>query len=337
MDPFPILSHPVCIFLFSMLWLYRVGSFILFVSAVGSLCSFHLGVKRQSTCVLFLIVLLSTLLAISTFAGISTLVLTMNPPTPLLIGVSLISSLIAVCQYCMPFYIICMVIRASSLGINTLHNLYLHYRVALMNVCIWLRFTQLKWRWFIVTIICMVVGIVSAFGIGVPLLMSMMPFKRFYPISYLRKHHFVLHADNIPYIAFGENNGDGSTVGSALTLRGNNRALGTTIKRPLSNITGKENTCCGENPPPPKRGRKSNKNSGHRCGSCTVWLQTGSNPELSKHHKMVIGRVHHPGDRAVEFTSFLRCNGAYSNITLRSDSCLCDACYRDCVRASGKP
>ena len=50
---------------------------------------------------------------------------------------------------------------------------------------------------------------------------------------------------------------------------------------------------------------------------------------------MVIGRVRHPGERAVEFTSFLSCNGAYTNISLRSNSCLCDACYRDCTRASG--
>ena len=52
---------------------------------------------------------------------------------------------------------------------------------------------------------------------------------------------------------------------------------------------------------------------------------------------MAVGRVHHPGERAVEFTNFLSCNGAYTNFSLRSDSCLCDACYRDCTRASGKP
>ena len=33
---------------------------------------------------------------------------------------------------------------------------------------------------------------------------------------------------------------------------------------------------------------------------------------------------------------FLVCNGTH-NITLRPDSCLCDACYRDALRGQGKP
>ena len=155
----------------------------------------------------------------------------------------------------------------------------------------------------------------------------------------MRKYSFILHAHNIPYIVLGENDGPAdSPVRTILNLcSNNNHASGSTMKRPLSRISGKENASCGENPPPPKRGHKSNKESGHRCGSCTVWLQTGGNPDLLKHHKMIIGRVHHPGERAADFNSFLCCNGAYPNIKLRSDSCLCDACYRDCTRASGKP
>ena len=48
------------------------------------------------------------------------------------------------------------------------------------------------------------------------------------------------------------------------------------------------------------------------------------------------GRVRHPGDGSVEFSIFLSCNGVY-NITLRGDSCMCEACYRDCTRGEGKP
>ena len=53
-----------------------------------------------------------------------------------------------------------------------------------------------------------------------------------------------------------------------------------------------------------------------------------------KHDK---GRVRHPGVKSsVEFSLFLSCNGAHS-IILRSDSCMCDACYRDCLRGEGRP
>ena len=92
-----------------------------------------------------------------------------------------------------------------------------------------------------------------------------------------------------------------------------------TLKRPRS--VGKENACQqGDNIPPPKRGRKNKViDDEHKCGSCTVWLQTGGNEKLLKYHNMDKGRVRHPGDKSVEFSIFLSCNGAH-NITLRSDS-----------------
>ena len=83
------------------------------------------------------------------------------------------------------------------------------------------------------------------------------------------------------------------------------------IKRPRS--IGKENACQGDNIPPPKRGCKNKSIDKHRCGSCTVWLQTGSNKELLKYN-MAKGRVRHPGDRAVEFSIFLSCNGIHNII-----------------------
>ena len=49
------------------------------------------------------------------------------------------------------------------------------------------------------------------------------------------------------------------------------------------------------------------------------------------------GKVRHPGVRSVEFSIlFLSCNGIH-NITLRGDSCMCEACYRDCIRGEGEP
>ena len=169
-----------------------------------------------------------------------------------------------------------------------------------------------------------------------PLLVVLVALKRYHPFSCLIKNHFILCADKIPYIELGENDERNSAVVTALTTR-NNQAVHSTSKRPITNNLGKENSCCDDNPPPPKRGRKSGKDSGHRCGSCTVWLQTGGNKDLEKYHNMAIGRVRHPGDRAIEFSNFVSCNGAYANISLRIDSCLCDACYRDCIQASGKP
>ena len=98
------------------------------------------------------------------------------------------------------------------------------------------------------------------------------------------------------------------------------------VERGLENCPGSE--------PPPKRGRKK-VYGGHSCGECTVWLQTGSNEALKSQHKM--DRVRHPGDKAAEFTEYLGMGGLYKNIILREDSCLCNACYIDCTRKTGKP
>ena len=47
-------------------------------------------------------------------------------------------------------------------------------------------------------------------------------------------------------------------------------------------------------------------------------------------------RIRHPGDKAFQFSLYLSCNNTYK-ISLRSDSCLCNACYIDCECATGKP
>ena len=47
--------------------------------------------------------------------------------------------------------------------------------------------------------------------------------------------------------------------------------------------------------------------------------------------------MRHPFEKLIEFNNFLRgCNGLYK-ISLRTDSCLCNAYYRDCSRGTGKP
>ena len=104
-------------------------------------------------------------------------------------------------------------------------------------------------------------------------------------------------------------------------------------KRP-STCGGKKNILAGDSEPPKKRGRKSIY-SGHSCGDCTLWLQTGGDKKLKKYHKKEI-RMRHPGDKYIEFSSYTSCQGHYS-ITLRSESCLCNACHRDCLRSCGKP
>ena len=47
-------------------------------------------------------------------------------------------------------------------------------------------------------------------------------------------------------------------------------------------------------------------------------------------------RIRHSGDKAFQFSLYPSCNNTYK-ISLRSDSCLCNACYIDCERATGKP
>ena len=81
----------------------------------------------------------------------------------------------------------------------------------------------------------------------------------------------------------------------------------------------------------PKRGRPRKSDTEHICGPCSVWVQTGSNPDLLTDHS---GVMRHPGDKAAEFSKYLS-NG--TQITLNSKSCMCNSCYRDCVRGSDQP
>ena len=72
-------------------------------------------------------------------------------------------------------------------------------------------------------------------------------------------------------------------------------------KKRLRDGMGQENICAGSagGQPPIKRGRKSKLDSEHRCGECTVWLQSGSNKDLLKYHKQE-GRMRHPFESVIE-------------------------------------
>ena len=87
----------------------------------------------------------------------------------------------------------------------------------------------------------------------------------------------------------------------------------TVRKRKICSV-GQEN-CSEGGQPPPKRECLGKLSSEHKCGECTIWLQTGSNEDLKHHHNMD-KRIRYAGDKAVSFSSYVGCNGIYS-ISLR--------------------
>ena len=82
---------------------------------------------------------------------------------------------------------------------------------------------------------------------------------------------------------------------------------------------GQENICAvsGGSQPLCKHGHNSKFDSEHRCGDCTLWLQTGGNKNLLKYHNQE-SCMHHPFERLIEFNKFLSCNNVYK-ISLRMD------------------
>ena len=202
-----------------------------------------------------------------------------------------------------------------------------HYRGVFHMTCHVLRH-QLNYRYTVALYMCFWMGVCGSCGLGLPLIWALTCMRQGLNFLWL-KSTLTLPCISMP---LGERSVQQKI--SCGTKPGVRQACAT-MKRPR--CIGKENACEGENIPPSKRGRKSKHISDkHKCGSCTVWLQTGSNEKLLEYHNMSRGRVRHPGDKAVEFSMFLSCNGVH-NIILRPDSCMCDACYRDCLRGEGKP
>ena len=181
--------------------------------------------------------------------------------------------------------------------------------------------------------LCICFAITSAIGLGFPSVVLVYLLQKYPIVCILKPWNVVM--DQI--IGFGGGKDDHSNkvpcVLSSTQMKVTNSGHEAKNKRPIHE-SGKENCCSGDTEPPKKRGRKS-AYTDHSCGDCTVWLQTGSNEELLKYHKRE-NRMRHPGDQCVGFSIFLSCQGVYK-ISLRSDSCLCNACHRDCLRSCGKP
>ena len=87
--------------------------------------------------------------------------------------------------------------------------------------------------------------------------------------------------------------------------------------------------------PPSKKGRKSLLCAGHVCGSCQVWFQLGSPSTVAHLHSSE--DIRHPATekKAPQFSTYLSM-GRDVQFQLGSDSCLCKACYTDCLRHAPK-
>ena len=138
----------------------------------------------------------------------------------------------------------------------------------------------------------------------------------------------------IPHTKFGDN--ENESVGRSPLKDTSNKVKATRVS---IHFTGKHSldtpfssSHSVDPPPPPKRSRKMN--SEHKCGSCSIWLQSGSIKELERYHNM--HSTKHPNEHASAFSLFTSMGGMY-DINLRPDNCICDACYRDCKRSVCKP
>ena len=140
---------------------------------------------------------------------------------------------------------------------------------------------------------------------------------------------------SIPYNSFGggsNNSGLPSRCAESTRSAHGSTSHASTNKRPREGTDGNEGS---EYPgSPPRKGRKKEFHDGDPCGPCTIWTMTGCDERgREKHKHQPIMR--HPMDKAPEFSSYLSCEGV--EIVLQPDSCLCDACYRDCMRKTDKP
>ena len=179
-------------------------------------------------------------------------------------------------------------------------------------------FSTMNRRRFLLFILSTTFMIVSGLGIGLWVTIIAMVLQKL-------NVGCIMYRGDGPALVLSNINGNKGTVRKE-------RVCG---KRSMSE-RGQENCAKNDLPPPPKLGQNSKSHDGHHCGPCTVWIQTGSEDKLKRYHIMS-DRVHHPGDKAAEFTEYLNMGGLYSNISLREDSCLCSACYLDCTRKTGKP
>ena len=83
--------------------------------------------------------------------------------------------------------------------------------------------------------------------------------------------------------------------------------------------------------PPAKIGRKSAVGDTHVCDLFEVWVKLGSSATCRERHGET--EMRHPGKErnASSFSSYLS-RGSSRAFDLRPDSCLCKACFADCLR-----
>ena len=233
---------------------------------------------------------------------------------PVLSGCVCTSSFISILRYCYGFRSICMMMRMVTIT----GNVFIYYTVYIPS-SIYMCLTWSNKKKLLTMYLCVWFGIAGAFGGGILITLLFLLFLR------VRR--------SLTLIVLGGNDGNNAVTVLCTSMNIDKSKPDVVRKRPRNTI-GKENSCAGGQPPS-KRGRKSKMDSEHKCGECTAWLQTGSNKDLLKYHKRE-DRMRHPCKKVIEFGNFLSCNGAHK-ISLRTNSCLCNACYRDCVRETGKP
>ena len=141
------ISHPMCMYLFCLLWLCVLGSFCHFTS--GSVCSLIVRVKCPSVSVNLFTLLACTLLIVLSILGINFIGFTTKFPTFLFMRIfSFTLSLIALSKHGLPLLLPCIIMTIISWGCDITH----HYWQCAVNVCIWCQ--DLKRSWYMYILKC---------------------------------------------------------------------------------------------------------------------------------------------------------------------------------------
>ena len=191
-------------------------------------------------------------------------------------------------------------------------RIFAHY-IYYTPLNVWKSFSRMDKKKALILYLCAWFGLLGVFGGGLPIVYGLL---------------LSLRLKGRSNYGGGSKGGSGKSILLCESTNQNKTQTNVVKKRPRDEMS-KENICAGSggSHPPCKRGRKSKIDCEHRCGDCT---------DLLKYHKQD-GNMCHPFKKVIYFFNlFLSCNGAHK-ISLRADSCLCNACYRDCTRGTGKP
>ncbi len=218
--------------------------------------------------------------------------------------------------------------------------------LAIISKCIgigtWLAALNKKERRAL-TLMCALL-IASAFGIGLCLLVFTWSMRNLKLVPYVYKlaaklsRYCLLVRISIPFIVYGGGKIHKSTCQGSSSTRGSGTGQQQSGKPPSKRYRDecrdKENETPGDSGNPPKRSRKRGLHDGHSCGDCAVWVLSGKDVHVKYRHTWQHS-MKHPGAKAAEFSSWLSTRDKI--ISLESDSCMCNACYADCLRCTGEP